>query len=79
MTDVAKSQPVSFVLGLGDSFYDTGIKSVDDTRFQTTFEDIYSSPELQKRWYMVPGNHDYKGNVSAEVMYTQVLVAASLC
>jgi len=33
---------------------------------------VYTAPSLQKRWYAVEGNHDHKGNVSAEVDYTKL-------
>ena len=38
MGKVAESINSSFTLALGDNFYNMGVKSVDDPRFQATFE-----------------------------------------
>ena len=38
MGDKAAEIGSSFTLALGDNFYDTGVKNVDDHRFKETFE-----------------------------------------
>ena len=62
---------VNFFVTTGDNFYFRGVNHVDDFRFFATYERIYSYPSLQKKWYVVAGNHDYYGNVSAQILYTQ--------
>ena len=38
MGSVAASEKSQFTLALGDNFYDTGVKDVNDPRFNYTFE-----------------------------------------
>jgi hypothetical protein len=56
--------------GVGDNFYPAGVSSVNDKRFQETFEDAYKEPELQVPWWHLAGNHDHRGNASAQVAYS---------
>lgn len=37
----------------------------EDQKFSDSFTDIYTAPSLQKTWYT--GNHDYMGNVLAQL------------
>lgn len=69
---VAKSG-ANTVLALGDNFYYNGVTSVDDPRFQQTFESVFTAPSLQgptTQFMVIAGNHDHYGNASAEVAYT---------
>ncbi|KAI0217709.1 Tartrate-resistant acid phosphatase type 5 [Lamellibrachia satsuma] len=68
----ANKNPVDFVLTLGDNFYTYGVKSVDDPRFTETYSKVYYQRSLAVDWYITAGNHDYKGNVSAQIAYTKV-------
>lgn len=61
-----------FVITVGDNFYDSGVKSVTDPKWQTNFERAFSAPSLQCPWYPVLGNHDHKGSVEAEIAYSKV-------
>jgi tartrate-resistant acid phosphatase type 5 len=72
MGSVGDKLGVSFVLALGDNFYRHGVSSVDDSRFKTSYEDIYTQSSLQVPWYLVAGNRDHKGNVNAQIEYTKV-------
>lgn len=60
----------AFVLSVGDNFYETGVKSVDDPRWKLTFEDVYAAASLQVPWYVALGNHDHYGNFRAQLDYT---------
>lgn len=70
MKEYALQNPVQFVLYLGDNFYPKGVSSVDDPLFQTSFEDIYDKTVLNIPFYIVAGNHDYIGNVDAQLAYS---------
>lgn len=50
---------VKFVLNLGDSFYISGVKGVDDPRWEQTWRKRYSDALRNVPWYSIYGNHDY--------------------
>ncbi|KAI4313652.1 hypothetical protein L6164_026611 [Bauhinia variegata] len=64
---VGKKLNLDFVISTGDNFYEDGLKGVDDPAFYESFVDIYTAPSLQKQWYIVLGNHDYRGDVEAQL------------
>ncbi|KAK7399893.1 hypothetical protein VNO78_11088 [Psophocarpus tetragonolobus] len=64
---VGKKLDIDFVISTGDNFYEDGLKGDDDPAFYESFVDIYTAPSLQKKWYNVLGNHDYRGDVQAQL------------
>lgn len=60
----------SFVISTGDNFYNDGVTSVTDSHWKESFESIYTAQSLQVPWYVVLGNHDYRGNVQAQLDYS---------
>ncbi|CAF0997045.1 unnamed protein product [Adineta steineri] len=72
MGKLGKTFNTSFQLALGDNFYSHGVQSVTDPRFKHTFEDVFTAESLQTPWYVVAGNHDHLGNVSAEIEYSKI-------
>ena len=66
----AEMLSANFTVSLGDNIYYTGVKNEYDSRFQTTFENVFTATSLQHRWYVLAGNHDHVGNVSGEIAYT---------
>ncbi len=58
------------VFTTGDNFYTNGVTGVDDTQWESKFENMYPSKELSIPFYATLGNHDYRGNIDAQVSYT---------
>jgi tartrate-resistant acid phosphatase type 5 len=56
-----------FIISTGDNFYNLGVSTAHDGQWDRSFESIYNEPCLHKPWYAVLGNHDYGGNVGAQL------------
>ncbi|KAJ6807593.1 purple acid phosphatase 3-like [Iris pallida] len=67
MGRIGEELDVDFVVSLGDNFYEDGLTSVDDKFFEESFTSIYTAKSLQKQWYAILGNHDYRGDVLAQL------------
>uniref|UniRef100_A0A0D9VRP7 Purple acid phosphatase n=1 Tax=Leersia perrieri TaxID=77586 RepID=A0A0D9VRP7_9ORYZ len=67
MGKVGEKLNIDFVISTGDNFYEDGLTGVDDQAFEESFTDIYTAKSLQKPWYLVLGNHDYRGDVIAQL------------
>ena len=39
---------------------------------QETYGRVFHQKSLEVDWYIVGGNHDYRGNISAQIAYTKV-------
>ena len=70
MCDVAKKVKPECIISTGDTHHGSGVKSVDDPRWKTNYEDIYS--KLKVDWYAVLGNHEYQGEPQALIDYSKV-------
>jgi tartrate-resistant acid phosphatase type 5 len=68
----AKQSDVSFIIATGDNFYPSGVASTQDYSWTASYEAMYTAHSLQTDWYVVLGNHDYKGNVQAEIDYSRI-------
>jgi tartrate-resistant acid phosphatase type 5 len=57
-----------FVVTTGDNFYQHGVGSVRDRKWDSSFQQIYT--DIPQHWYAVLGNHDYGGRVEAQIERT---------
>ncbi|KAK4383717.1 Purple acid phosphatase 3 [Sesamum angolense] len=63
----AEKMDVDLIISTGDNFYPGGLSDVNDPAFDKSFTNIYTAPSLQKQWYTVLGNHDYRGDALAQL------------
>jgi tartrate-resistant acid phosphatase type 5 len=54
---------------VGDNFYEDGVTDVADPQWESSFEQIYTDPALMTPWHVILGNHDYQGDVQAQLDY----------
>jgi predicted phosphodiesterase len=67
----SEESKASFIISTGDNFYPDGVASINDPLWDKSFENVYTQYSLQKNWYVVLGNHDYKTNPQAEIDYSK--------
>jgi acid phosphatase len=59
----------AFTISVGDNFYENGVTSLTDPQWRQSYEQVYTAPALQSPWKVLLGNHDYRGNVEAQLAY----------
>jgi acid phosphatase len=67
----AREINASFVVTCGDNFHGKGVPSPTDPYWGVNFENVYTAKSLMIPWYITLGNHDYEGNVDAELEYAK--------
>ncbi|GMI75404.1 purple acid phosphatase 3 [Hibiscus trionum] len=67
MGKVGEELGIDFVISTGDNFYEEGLASPYDPAFGHSFTNVYTASSLQRQWYSVLGNHDYRGDVLAQL------------
>ena len=70
--NMAENIDIECVIAAGDIHHFEGVRSVNDPLWMTNYELIYSHPELMIPWYAILGNHEYRGNTSAVIDYSNV-------
>ena len=70
MGSKAEMLSANFTVALGDNMYYKGVQNEYDSRFNTTFENVFTAKSLQHKWYILAGNHDHAGNVTGQLAYT---------
>ncbi|XP_042063223.1 purple acid phosphatase 17-like [Salvia splendens] len=80
MGRIGEELDIDFVISTGDNFYDNGLYGETDPNFVESFTNIYTAKSLQKPWYSVLGNHDYRGDAVAQLSpYLQKIDSRWLC
>ena len=72
MARAAKMVAPRFIISVGDNFYESGVKSVNDPHWQQSFEAVYGDPALQVPWHCILGNHDYHADCEAQIAYNKI-------
>lgn len=72
MGRVALDRSSRLVISAGDNFYPAGVASTSDPHWRRSFEEVYTAPALQTPWYSALGNHDYRGDVEAQIAYSRL-------
>ena len=71
MDGVSSKHNVTAIISCGDNYYKKGVKNEYDVRFKQTFENVYNTTNLLNiPWFAINGDHDWKGNVSAQIEYS---------
>ena len=60
-----------FIVSVGDNFYEKGVQSATDAQWKSSFESIYTASSLAVPWYVILGNHDYKGRPEGQLDYAK--------
>lgn len=56
MAKLSRKHKTQFQFAMGDNFYFDGVKNVDDTRFQDSFENIFNDSNLVNTpWFLSLG------------------------
>jgi tartrate-resistant acid phosphatase type 5 len=61
-----------FIVSVGDNFQVNGVRSVTDPLWMLNYENVYVDPTFECDWYVALGNHDYHGEVQAEIDYSKI-------
>lgn len=70
MDELASHTAIDLIISTGDNFYQDGVASENDPLWGKNYETVYWLPHLKAiPWYVVLGNHDYRGNVRAQIDY----------
>lgn len=72
MGKAAMTIEADFTVCVGDNFYPNGVQSPTDHQWIASFEDIYKNIGLHHNWYVALGNHDYRGNIQAQIDYSKI-------
>lgn len=68
-TAPSRPRALTAIISTGDNIYPNGVKSVDDPQWVSKYERVYADDVFNVPWWAVLGNHDYRGDVDAQIAY----------
>jgi len=64
MSAYCLTNPCDFIFSTADNFYENGVTSLDDVRFNDSWRWVYDKPGISDLvWYQILGNHDYGSTI----------------
>lgn len=72
MAKVAGAVGNDWTISVGDNFYPNGVQSTQDAAWNLSYEHIYDNHHLYGDWYVILGNHDYRGSIQAQIDYSNI-------
>lgn len=67
--NLAKQKDAQFYVLLGDNFYPSGVKSINDPQWEYMYKSTFSTDIPT---FPILGNHDYIDNPNAQILYSRV-------
>lgn len=64
-----QKETLDFIVAGGDNYYNFGVSGENDRLWNSTWFDRFQVPALDLPWMAILGNHDYYGNIQAQVDY----------
>lgn len=61
-----------FIVTVGDNFYPNGVASIYDEHWNISYNNVYTHPSLYIDWYAALGNHDHRGNINAQIAFSDI-------
>ncbi|MBL4586874.1 MAG: metallophosphoesterase [Flavobacteriales bacterium] len=73
MDNLSCRMSINAVLTTGDNFYNNGVDGASDAHWNQSFVDVFDGTCLKPiPWWPSLGNHDVRGNTTAQIDYSQL-------
>ena len=74
MTQLGEVKNTHFQFALGDNFYDDGVTDEHDSRFQDSFEDVFTAEHLMETpWFFALGWSSFISLLFSELAFLSIL------
>ncbi|KAI8893252.1 Metallo-dependent phosphatase-like protein, partial [Globomyces pollinis-pini] len=72
MDRVAIDTSAYAVFTVGDNFYDDGVDSVNDKKWDDLWSNVFTGATSKVKWNVIMGNHDWYGTPRAQLEYAKI-------